>query len=213
MVNEEVNSRTVYFSHYVTLRFLYSLCFFLFWNWQLSPSFDYVVQITHIPPAYAGFCSSRASVSKVTKSLPTPVSATSTAPQLVPVVCKVSPNVRDALKQLLTLKRTTICRHLLDLISISLSDMAKVCPSADKLLKLGGLSPDPRADKICAGWSCSICTHYTKCMQGDPDVLFMPTKEHLDNARSRGWKIEVSYEEVTVMKPVVSVTELPGCTA
>ena len=163
---------------------------------------------TPISPAYAGFLLRRASVPKLTQSLPTPVSATSAAPQLVPVVCKVSPNVRDALKQLLTLKRTTICKHLLDLISISLSDMAKVCPSADKLLKLGGLSPDPRADKICAGWACSICTHYTKCMQGDPDVLFMPTKEHLDNARSRGWKIEVSYEEVTVMKPVISVTQL-----
>ena len=167
---------------------------------------------TH-PPAYAGFCFSRASVSNLTHSLPTPVSATTSSPQLVPVVCKVAPNVRDALKQLLTLKRTTICKHLLDLISVSLSDMASVCPSADKLLKLGGLSPDPRSDKFCAGWSCSICTHYTKCMQGDPDVLFMPTKEHLDNARSRGWKIEVSYEEVTVMKPVVSVTELPGYTA
>ena len=45
-------------------------------------------------------------------------------------------------------------------------------------------------------------------MQGDPDVLFMPTKEHLDNAMTRGWKIEVSYEEVTVRKPVVSVTQL-----
>lgn len=171
-----------------------------------------VVCYTHSPPlplpAYAGFLLLRASVSDLTNSLPTPVSATTSSPQLVPVVCKVAPNVRDALKQLLTLKRTTICKHLLDLISVSLSDMARVCPSADKLLNLGGLSPDPRADKICAGWACSICTHYTKCMQGDPDVLFMPTKEHIDNAMTRGWKIDVSYEEVTVKKPVVSVTEL-----
>lgn len=89
-----------------------------------------------------------------------------------------------------------------------MSQMAQICPSAKDLLTLGGLSMDPRAHKPCSGWSCSICAHNSKCSEGDKEVLFMPTKEHLDNAQSRGWNIDVSYEEVTIKRPVVKVTRL-----
>ena len=144
---------------------------------------------------------------------PTAVSAThcsSSSGESVPVVCKVAPSVRDTFKQLLTLKRTTINLHLLDLISISISQMARDCPSAKKILELGGLSLDPRAGKPCAGWTCSICKHREKCMCEETDHLFEPTQAHNDNARSRGWHVDVKYEEVTIRRPVVTVTRIEG---
>ena len=164
-------------------------------------------------PAFAGSFTSCVAKTQLFHFPPTAVSAThcsSSAGESVPVVCKVAPSVRDTLKQLLTLKRTTINLHLLDLISISVSQMARDCPSAKKILELGGLASDPRAGKPCAGWTCSICKHREKCMREETDYLFGPTQAHNDNPRSRGWNVDVKYEEVTIRRPVITVTRAEG---
>ena len=126
------------------------------------------------------------------------------------MVAKVAPGVRDTLKQLVTLNKTSLGQYILDLVSIAMSQQALTCPCAMALLDSAGLSIDNRARKICAGYCCSLCLHREDCMAGDSEVLFKPRPEHLDRMASRGWDVEVKYEEVTVLKPVCRVTRAAG---